>query len=56
MYINVVYYNYHVNKGGIVSMSNTASIITLALSKSDNNNNNNNNINKRLPIHVCYYM
>ena len=28
--------------GVIVSISNTASIITLALPKSDNNNNNNN--------------
>ena len=33
---------YHVNKGVIVSISNTASTITLALPKSDNNNNNNN--------------
>ena len=32
---------YHVNKGVIVSISNTASIITLELLKSDNNNNNN---------------
>ena len=30
---------YHVNKGVIVSISNTASIITLSLPKSDNNNN-----------------
>ena len=36
------YETYHVNKGVIVSISNTASIITLALPKSDNNNNNNN--------------
>ena len=47
MNINYVieYYviEYHVNKGVIVSISNTASIITLELPKSDNNNNNNNN-------------
>ena len=42
-YYNIILiYNetYHVNKGVIVSISNTASIITLALPKSDNNNNN----------------
>ena len=33
--------NRSVIKGVVVSISNTASIITLALPKSDNNNNNN---------------
>ena len=32
---------YHVNKGVIVSISNTASIINLELPKSENYNNNN---------------
>ena len=40
--IKTIKYNetYHINKGVIVSISNTASIITLAFPKSNNNNNN----------------
>ena len=41
--------------GVIVSISNTASIITLALPKSDNNNNNNNNIKYIYCCIACVY-
>ena len=44
------YYIYKAYIGVIVSMSFTASIITLALLKSDTNNNNNNNNNILLYI------
>ena len=41
LFITIIYNEtYHVNKGVIISISNTASTITLALPKSDNNNNN----------------
>ena len=41
LFITIIYNEtYHDNKGVIVSISNIASTITLALPKSDNNNNN----------------
>ena len=50
-YLFIIIYKetYHVNKGVLVSISNTAYIITQALAKSYNNNNttnNNNNIER----------
>ena len=44
---------YHVNKGVIVSISNTASIIILTLPTSDNNNNDDNN---KCKIHLSSWM
>ena len=57
LYIYIIIYNetYHVNKGVIVSIRNTASIVTLALPKSDNNNNNNNNNNNILSKHAINF-
>ena len=43
LFITIIYNEtYHVNKWVIVSISNIAYTITLALPKSENNNNNNN--------------